>query len=324
MVLCNRQYISSWLNICINAASGKAGVGHLKRCLSIAQELKQLNHNVEFFVDDSDHDRLIQESGFVAKKTMEAMYDMIIVDRYDVDNKMLVAYRRKCRLLARMDDASPRLFNDQTSDIIINGNAYANEKLYSSMARKDVNLLAGRGFVPMDRKICRARSKYRVRKNIKNIVVTFGGADKRYTLRVCKKMASLSLDANILVLNGTRLKRKLGRSSPLKLLPFVSNISEILQESDVIICSSSSTCWQAAAVGVPCITFQTADNQLRVFEYVKKSKIGIALPEIGMLDTAIRQLSYGRRKTLSRAARKTVDCRGSQRIAARLHRLLVA
>jgi spore coat polysaccharide biosynthesis predicted glycosyltransferase SpsG len=81
-------------------------------------------------------------------------------------------------------------------------------------------------------------------------------------------------------------------------------------------------------VGVPCITFQTAKNQLRIFEYIRKTKIGIALSEgsieDGTLEKAIRQLSYNTRRTFSKASRKKVDCRGSQRIAAHLHRLLIS
>lgn len=324
MVLFNYQSLLSWLNVCINAASGSIGLGHLKRCISIAQELKRLRHDVEFYVDDDSH--LIREKGFVVRKIIEE-YDMILLDRYDVDNDMLATYKRKCRVLARIDDASPNLFKDSISDVIINGNSYADKKLYSSIMRSGLSLLAGSRFVPMDTKMCLARRKYRVRKDIRNITVTFGGADSDYTVRVCEKVASLDLDANILVLDGARLKRELGSSGKLKLLPFVDNMHEILLKSDVIVCSSSSTCWQAAAVGVPSITFQTADNQLRIFEYTKKKKTGIALPESsiddGMLEKAIRQLDYSKRKTLSKAARKTVDGRGSQRIAAHLHRLLI-
>lgn len=324
MVLCNHQSLSSWLNVCINAASGRIGLGHLKRCLSIAQELKRLRHNVEFCVDDDSH--LIREKGFVVRKIIDE-YDMILLDLYDVDNDLLATCKRKCRLLARIDDASPSLFKDRISDVIINGNSYADKKLYGSIMRSGLCLLAGSRFVPMDRKMCRARRKYRVRKNVRNITVTFGGADRDYTIRVCKKITSLDLDANIVVLNGASLKHELGHSGKLKLLPFVDNMHEILLKSDIIVCSSSSTIWQAAAVGVPCITFQTADNQLRIFENVKKKKTGIALPEgsidDGMLEKAIRQLNYSKRKTVSKAARKTVDCRGSQRIAAHLHRLLI-
>jgi spore coat polysaccharide biosynthesis predicted glycosyltransferase SpsG len=301
-------------------------MGHLKRCLSIALELKRLRHDVEFYVD-GDHAGLIQKNGFRLRTNIDKC-DMIFLDRYEIDNDVLTIYKRKCRILARLDDASPDLFKDRISDVIINGNAYADEKLYDGIARRGLTLLVGGRFVPMDRKICRARSRYRVRKNVRNIVVTIGGTDRDYTVRICKKVASMDLDANIVVLNGARLKSRLGDSGRLKLLPFVNNIHEILRGSDIIVCSSSSTYWQAAAVGIPCITFKTADNQLRIFEYAMKTKIGIALPESsiedGTLEKAIRQMTYRKRTTISKVARETVDCKGSQRIAAHLHRLLIS
>jgi UDP-2,4-diacetamido-2,4,6-trideoxy-beta-L-altropyranose hydrolase len=311
------------LNICIDAAGGAAGLGHLKRCISIAQELKRLHHNVEFYVSYSGNDSLIRKSGFSIKNAIKEC-DMIIVDRYDMDNKTLGEYKKKCRLLARIDDAAPQLFNDRISDIIINGNAYASEKLYEGISRKFLCILAGGRFVPMDKKMCHARSRYRVRKNVRTITVTFGGADTDYTLRFCREIASLNLDADVLMPNGASLRHNLGHLNRIKLLPFVDNMHQILQRSDLIICSASSTCWQAAAVGVPIITFQTADNQTHIFEYVKKTKIGIALSETGKVGGAIKQLNYRKRRALSRSARKTVDCKGAQRIAARLHRLLDA
>jgi UDP-2,4-diacetamido-2,4,6-trideoxy-beta-L-altropyranose hydrolase len=324
MVLCNHQFHSIWLNVCVVTASGGVGLGHLKRCLSIAHELKRLHHDVEFYIDGS-HGPLVSEKGFRVRKTIEK-HDMILVDRYDVSNDMLAMYKKKCRLLARMDDASPHLFKDRLSDVIVNGNPYANKKLYSDIARSGLSLLVGSPFVPMDGKMCQARRKYRVKRNVRNITVTFGGADRKFTLRICKKIASLDLDANVTVLNGARLKRDLGRFRKLKLLPFVDNMHEILLGSDIVICSSSSTFWQVAAVGVPCITFQTADNQLQIFEYARKKKTGIALPhgsiKDGRLEKAICQLDYSKRKALSKAARKTVDCSGAQRIAARLHKLM--
>jgi spore coat polysaccharide biosynthesis predicted glycosyltransferase SpsG len=277
---------------------------------------------VGFDAGGSDYD-LIHKNGF-AIKNGNADYDMIIVDRYGVDNATLARYKKKCRLLASMDDASPRPFRDRISDVIINGNAYGNERLYGSILRDNLNILAGGRYVPMDRRMCRARNRYHVRKTVSKITVTFGGADSRYTLQICKKIAAMNLDADITVLNGIRLKRKLGRQSRLRLLPIVDNMHEILLQSDVIVCSASSTCWQAAAVGVPCIVFQTADNQRRIFQYVRKAGIGIALTKIEMLEKAIGQMSYDRRSVMSRAARKVVGCEGSQRIAARLHRLLVS
>jgi spore coat polysaccharide biosynthesis predicted glycosyltransferase SpsG len=311
------------LNICIDAAGSAAGLGHLKRCLSIAQELKKLCHNIEFYVNHDEDDHLIRKNGFAIRNDSKKKCDMIIVDRYDVNNEMLAEYKKKCKLLARIDDASPHLFNDQISDIIINGNAYANKKLYDGISRRTLNLIGGGRFIPMDTKMCLARSKYRVRKNIRTVIVTFGGTDTDHVLRFCEKIASLDLDVEVLVPNGISLQRKLDRSK-IKPLPFVDNMHQILQRADLVICSASSTCWQAAAVGVPFIAYQTADNQMLIFEYIKKSKIGIALPEATMLKKVIKQLNYGKRKALYRSARRTVDCKGAQRIAMRLHKLLVA
>jgi UDP-2,4-diacetamido-2,4,6-trideoxy-beta-L-altropyranose hydrolase len=112
----------------------------------------------------------------------------------------------------------------------------------------------------------------------------------------------------------------------LNLLPFISNIGSIFAKTDIAICSASTTCWQLAAIGIPFIVFQTADNQKLAFEYIKQTKIGITLKNDsicnGELEREIMGLDRSKREIYSGRASKNINCKGSERIANELNRII--
>jgi spore coat polysaccharide biosynthesis predicted glycosyltransferase SpsG len=112
------------MRIAIHAAAGNNfGLGHLKRCLCVAEELRGLSYKVEFLVDNDLYSNLIHSSGFVTRTKIDTdqRYRMIIVDKYNVREPILTSYKKKCNILVRIDDASPAVIKDMVSDVLING-----------------------------------------------------------------------------------------------------------------------------------------------------------------------------------------------------------
>jgi spore coat polysaccharide biosynthesis predicted glycosyltransferase SpsG len=315
------------MKVGILAATGKSiGLGHLTRCLSIAVSLKNLSHQIDFIIESGYFSNWILDSGFsfIGFDEMKPKYDMIILDKYEINKKYLQSIKKKCTLLARIDDAYS-LFEDKISDIIINCNPYAREDLYDDLLRHDCHFILGADFVPMDPKFCRLRNEYRLQSTIKNITLTFGGSQNiDFVKIVCERIQAKRHFNNIFVLNGTNLKSSLSNSAALnlKLLPLISNIEEIFSISDLVICAASTTCWQLCASGIPFICFKTADNQKHNYNYIKNSNVGIALENSaihdGTLESEIMSLDLNKRKLLREKGRRVVDCHGSDRIALRL------
>lgn len=313
------------------AVDDNAGLGHLKRCLSIAEELRKLSYQVDFLIGTSRFSKLVHSFGFPIKKRIRAnqKYDIFIIDKYDTDESFLSSCKKYCRTLVRIDDAAPTTNKDRISDVIVNGNPYADAKHYNGFVRGNCHLIVGRDFIPMDTKFCRTRKIYHIRENISNIVVAFGASNKgkAYSYDVSKKVMALDLSASLHVLDGEKLREKFDHLYPkrLKLLPLVENVHHIFSKSDIAICSSSTTCWQLAAIGVPFIAFKTADNQLLAFNYIMRTRLGIALDRDaisnGKLEKEIRNLNKRKRELLSKKSRDNIDCRGSQRIAHKLNEL---
>ena len=224
--------------------------------------------------------------------------------------------------------AAPVITKDRISDVLINGNPYAHVNLYDGLVKKDCYLIVGQNFIPMDMRLCQFRKEYRVKKTMKNVAITFGSSKMgimNFAYKVCRAVVFSNLCVNVIVLNGSKLKNKFsgtvaeGLKSKLKLLPFVDNIGSVFSKADIVISSASTTCWQLAAIGVPFIVFQTASNQSLAFEYVRRTKIGIALDcdliSNGGLEREILRLNRSKREFYSGKSRKNIDCRGSERIA---------
>lgn len=319
------------MKVGILAGTGKSvGLGHLTRCLSIAVSLRQLSHNIEFILENEYFSNWIHESGFSIRHSNQLMqkYDLIIVDRYDIDIKFLQSAKRWCKVLARIDDAYS-MFEDKITDIIINCNPYAKEDLYEGIVRQDAHLILGAEYVPMDNKFCRLRNEYRLRTTIKNITLTFGGSQNiDFVKLVCERIQAKNYYGNIFVLNGTILKDVLSRtvSLKLKLLPLISNVEDIFSISDLVICAASTTCWQLCASGIPFICFKTADNQKNNYEYIKSTKVGIALENNaihdGRFESELLNLDWNKKNFMRARARQVIDCHGSDRIALRLTELI--
>jgi UDP-2,4-diacetamido-2,4,6-trideoxy-beta-L-altropyranose hydrolase len=326
------------LSIAIHADSGKdIGIGHLKRCLCVAEELRRLSYKVEFLIECNSYSSIIRNSGFLPTKMVDARrtYEMIIVDKYYINDPILNSYKKKCKILVRIDDAAPFMIRDRISDVLINGNPYAYGNLYDGFVRKDCHLIVGGNFVPMDRRFCAVRNRYRIRKMMNNIAISFGSSYRGimdYTYEITKRVILSNLSVNIFVLNGKALNDRFDRiavhrlKSKLKLLPFIDDVGSVFAKADIIICSASTTCWQVAAIGIPFIVFQTADNQALAFEYIQRTKIGIALDNDsirnGGLEREILALNRAKRAFYSEKSRKKIDCKGSERIAKELSKII--
>jgi spore coat polysaccharide biosynthesis predicted glycosyltransferase SpsG len=295
----------------------KVGLGHLKRCISIALELEAMNYEVNF-LDGTNTGRNVDSNG---KK-----YDLLVLDKYDVNEKKLRFYKKQCRMLVRLDDASP-IIQDRISDVIINGNPYGAEELYEGLVRKECYVFAGPEFIPMDKRFCDARNRYRIRKKVREITITFGGTDDSYAYLICRRIMAKRLAPHLTLLNGEKLAKRFSSvdREKISLLSIVEDVQRVFLKSDIVICSSGSTCWQLAAMGVPYVAFQRADNQSLAFRYICDSNIAIALEDAaindGTLEQTLASMDNRTRRMMSKKSRGIVDCRGAARIARILKRL---
>ena len=301
-------------------SSSQMGVGHLMRCLTLADELKKQNHNATFICRELKGNliKLIEHRVLIlpvdkdfqsddlylswlgatqeqdAKQTIQVIHDnvdLLVVDSYALDeawHKQLEPHTKKIIVI---DDLADRQFN---CDILLNQNLGSHKDDYKNKVPKDCKLLLGCEYALLRSEFSKLRSqaleKRKNTKEIKNILISMGGSDrKNLTYNI---LQNINDSFNITVVLGALslhidMIRQYAKDKNIKVIVNANNMAELMLEADLSIGASGSTNWERLCLGLPSLIFTVAENQ------IKFSKI---LDELGL----IRLLGHvGERKTVN-------------------------
>lgn len=349
-------------------ANEKIGTGHLMRCMSIADDLKQCGQRVCFITADdsgvpilenwgqeyrilhSDYRNMEDELPELQCLFAEEMPEFFLADSYFVTRRYLREIRRSVPV-GILDDM---VRTDLPADLLINYNIFADASLYGVGAAGAVTggadavrtneagagagcvgYLLGTDYVPLRREF--EEIDYAVREKAKTVLITTGGSDQ-YNLagRLLKKALADPHAAALryLVVSGAynvhlrELKEIEDAHENVQICCNVSNMSQLMRESDIAISAGGSTMYELSAVGVPVICFSFVENQERIVrDFVEKNLtcFGGDYFRQGetMLDEVVDNINrlaadFPLRRSLSTRLRQVVDGRGAMRIAEKL------
>lgn len=338
--------------IAIRANGGGAGIGlgHLMRCLSLADELKKQGAQVYFVSKNySKGISLLKSRGYITKtidpnaasledlkQSLPQLKDtnLIITDSYEIGTDYLQALKQLKVPIATFNDLYGNSnLTTMPSDIIINPNPYATKQDYKDWVSKNAILLVGNKYTPIRDEFTTAKAKTVLRKDVKTILVTMGGEDKdNNTKKVIQIIELISNNLEVIVILGAANthKQELEAYSKnlkhkYKILQNVPKISEYMLNCDIAISAAGTTIWELCATGTLFVAVQVADNQQGIIDYIQKNKIGFAIrhPTKQGLKELLRQLQilikdFKLRKQLSINAKKVIDGKGAQRLAKEL------
>jgi UDP-2,4-diacetamido-2,4,6-trideoxy-beta-L-altropyranose hydrolase len=297
--------ISSEMNVVFRVdSSNQMGVGHLTRCLTLADELEKKNHNATFICrelkgnliksikhrvfilpvdkDFQSDDLYLSWLGATqeqdAKQTIQAIpdnADLLIVDSYALDevwHKQLNSHTKKIMVI---DDLADRSYD---CDILLNQNLGFQAKDYNSKIRDDCNLLLGCEYALLRPQFAELRSKALLkRKNtalIQNILISMGGADKmNVTYDVIKQ---LDKNLNIVVVLGAssvhkEMIKNYAIDKKIRVVVNAQNMPELMLNADLAIGAGGSSSWERCCLGLPSLTFVLSENQRKVAENLQKA-----------------------------------------------------
>ena len=319
-------------------ANSKIGMGHVMRCLSVADALLKRREEVLFVTADDTPVPLLTKKGVPYRVLHTDYADMeaelpgllcilqeltqraelpeevlsrmssqrkdiaILVDSYYVTEKYLAALKKRITTIY-MDDIYAFSY---PVDMLINYNIYGEEMGYEKDAAfADTKLLLGANYVPLREEFSAGAGYVQSRKELSlgaanvtpaedrlhqtaeqgrtadgGILITTGGSDS-FNLAGQLLMEAMKYDAlkekEYHVVSGSlnphigELQALAQKHENIHIHCNVTNMAELMTESEVALSAGGSTLYELCAMGVPVIAFSFAENQERLVQtFVKR------------------------------------------------------
>jgi UDP-2,4-diacetamido-2,4,6-trideoxy-beta-L-altropyranose hydrolase len=287
------------------------GTGHVMRCLTLAKQLKQMNANVSFicrelegdlinFIKDNEFTVYILSKAMISEADNNAIFkwykenwqqdvretqylfethihsvDFLIVDHYGLDKKWEASLKPFTKKLMVIDDLANR---KHVCDFLLDQNLYLNyQDRYKNLVPPECKQLLGPNYVLLREEFIEASRQKRIRNEIHNILVFFGGTDPtNETVKALDALALLDNNIKINVVVGSSNTRKDQIREYCDRYPNfffhcqVSNMAELMNEADLAIGAGGTTTWERCYLGLPSITIIVADNQIELTDAVSK------------------------------------------------------
>lgn len=333
-------------------ADGNAstGAGHLMRCLTIADELKNLpgleKEDICFVCADEASGALAESGGYRTivlhtnyrdmnqelprlaqhlQKECPGGAPVLIVDSYYITAQYLKALRRQAHIFL-LDDMAEQAYS---VDCVLNYNAFATREQYRQLYEDtDTRFYAGSEYVPLRPQF--RQSGYVFREQAQDILITTGGGDHRnIAARIFETIQSPGLRYHVVTgryhpdFEGWKYREQTCRQ--LYVHHDVRDMASLMRNCDIAITAGGTTIYELAATGVPFLCFSYAKNQEALTEYISRTEIAgycgafhhNPAETLGKMRQMMDELTAnaGIRRKMHEKERKMVDGLGAVRIA---------
>lgn len=277
-------------------ASVSIGSGHLMRCLTLSNQLRNEGAEVAFVcrdvpgamfemlqsfnyrfiklpisLTDKPSQRLdARETIKAARKLFPDGIDWLIVDHYELNivwERMLRSHTSKIMVI---DDLANRMHD---CDLLLDQNYYLdqNQRYQGLVPDKCIKLL-GPKYVLLRPEFNEARKKLRPRNGtVRKILIFFGGSD--FTNQTSKALDAIKIigrqeiAVDVVVGSGNPFQNKLQilcyEMPNVKYHCQVSNMAQLISAADIAIGAGGATSWERCLLGLPTLTVVFAYNQLQ-------------------------------------------------------------
>lgn len=257
------------------------GQGHLMRCISLAEFFKKKKISCFFFnFDKKKNNKVLLKNykinylpNFSFKKEIKAT---LIIDDYNITKNQINNLKNHFSKIVIIDDEGLKKIN---ADIIVNNNLGVVKKDYRLSVYKKIYL--GPKYALVRKDIKDLETKRTPIKN--NILITFGAGNVYSRVKKIIEifLSSLQLEKKYSIYIFAYVDKKnkfilLKKFKNLKIKIFEpgNNYLKIVRKCDYALVSPSVSFLELASIGVPCIIYQTSNNQYKNFNYINKLKIG--------------------------------------------------
>lgn len=277
-------------------SSEEIGIGHLMRCLNLADALKKNNHNIAFIcknlkgnlnsqikykvytlpnkpeaklhedINLYDFNQKIDSN--LTTKVIPANLDLLIIDSYELNHIWHKRLRPLTEKIMVIDDLANRKFD---CDILLNQNpGFCNEDYKNKISEK-CKLLVGSKYALLRPEFFKLRKKALEKRKsttkINNILISLGGSD----------FNNITYDILQDLQNHFKITIVLGKKSPhnkmimnyiasknIELIENATNMSDLMFDADLAIGASGSTSLERCCLGLPTLVYVLAENQINI------------------------------------------------------------
>ncbi|MBN2144539.1 MAG: UDP-2,4-diacetamido-2,4,6-trideoxy-beta-L-altropyranose hydrolase [Candidatus Aureabacteria bacterium] len=315
----------------LSEGNKETGFGHVTRCMSIYQAFLEKRISPIFIINGDESTQTVWNGAspllmnwIEQKEVLEEIYgsDMVIIDSYLADIPFYRTVSKIVKIPVYFDDIQ-RL--EYPKGIVINGAIGAENISYP--IRKDIHYLLGHRYSCLRKEFWRVPVK-KIRKNIQNILFTFGGNDMRNLMpSVLSAVIREAPKINKFIVAGRafnhieEIEKVKDEYTQIIYDPDAKTIRNLMQRADIAVTAGGQTLYELARMGVPSIVISVADNQKNnILGWLKMGFIEYAgsWHENNLLEKvkrAIRKIKYQKiRKHQSEIGKKLINGKGSRLI----------
>lgn len=350
------------MNIVFRVDSSVAiGLGHVMRCLTIAEQLDDKNANIIFISrehegslnknitkkgyklyklppsilgDEQPHENIYsswlgstweQDAQQVNSILKKIKPDLLVVDHYALDHRWEGEVRQVCNRIMVIDDLANRKHD---CDLLLDQTTGRKAEDYKSLVSSNTTLLLGTQYALLrpDFSFWRSYSlQRRASSRMEKILVTLGGVDAdnltETVLNVLNQCAFTNkIEITVVMGESAPHIDKVKNASGLikhetRVLINVTNMAEIMANSDLCIGAAGATSWERCCLGLPSLMIVIAENQENIAMSLqdKGAAIVIKSPLKENLRNEIEEIDSSKMKELSYNSSRLVDGLGVKR-----------
>jgi UDP-2,4-diacetamido-2,4,6-trideoxy-beta-L-altropyranose hydrolase len=258
--------------------------------------------------------------------------DWLVVDHYALDRRWEKSLRPHTRRILAIDDLADR---PHDCDLLLDQNLDRKAQEYCGLLSRHTQTLIGPAYALLRPEFAQWREhslQRRAQPQLQNLLITMGGVDQaNATGRVLDALIRCELPADL------RITVVMGPTAPwlaqvqtqaaamprrTQLLVGVSNMAQLMADSDLCIGAAGSTSWERCCLGLPTLLLVLADNQRLGAGALARAGAIQTLNSVQdipqALETHMTSTETAQIKSMSQAAAAVSDGLGTQRIVTAL------
>lgn len=299
--------MSNSKNILLRAdGNSEIGLGHIYRCIGLAQRLKSefkvyiaihepsdsIIQNIELhatLILLPKLESFIEEAKYIAKEIVSKnAIHIITLDGYFFDTEYQRILKEDCSItLISIDDDQPFHY---VSDIIINHAEGIKENFFS--AEKYTKFFLGEAYLLLREEFLFYRKSSKIISDITNVFICFGGTDiENYTWKTLNSLIAIQdLKLSVVIgssnnkLDSIKKLEKNNKNIQLYVNLGPNELANLMFKSDLGILPSSTVSLEALCCKILLITGTTAKNQINIYNGLMEKDTVFGIQDFTLFD----------------------------------------